>query len=271
MKTISNKRWILPALAVIAATATNAILPGMGALLLLPLLLIFWYLQRFPRREMGFVLGQPRDYGLGLLHPVLVISLMALVAWVAGATNIENTDWSQVGLDFAVMALTTMLGALVTEDGFFRGWLWASMKRAGWNEQGVALLTGIAFGVWHLPYALLDSGYTLAEVPLYIINASIIGIAWGLLRLISGSVVVPAVTHGIWNAAAYLLFNNGAEIGALGIQETSIFGPEAGVLALGLNLIYLVGLLLWYRRAEARRTATPGLHRNQAVQRQDVV
>ena len=272
METIINNRWILPALAFVAAVVTNTILPGSGALLLLPLLLIFWFIQRFSRREMGFVIGQPRHYGLGLLHPLLVISLMALVALMAGATNMENTDWSKVALDFAVMALLTILVTIVTEDGFFRGWLWAALQRAGLNEQGVALWTGVAFGVWHLPYAILDAGYDpFTELPLFIINASIIGFAWGLLRLISGSVIVPSVVHGIWNGAVYVLFNRGAEIGALGIQETAIFGPEAGLLGLALNVAYTIGLWLWYRRAEARRDAASDLHRTQGVQRQDAV
>lgn len=258
IETIRTKRWILPAFGIVAAIATNTIanagvLSGMGALLLLPLLVIFWYVERFSRSEMGFVPGRLRHYGLGLLHPVLVLSLMALVAWSTGATNIQNPDWSKVALAFAVAALTTTLGTIVTEDGFFRGWLWASLRRAGLTEPSVVLVTGIAFGVWHLPYALWGTGYApfSAEVPLLIINASVIGIAWGLLRLNSGSVVVAAVTHGIWNGAVYELFNNGTEIGALGIQNTSIFGPEAGVLALGLNLGYTLGLWLWYRRAES--------------------
>ena len=260
METIRNKRWILPAFGLFAALATNTIgnagvLSGMGALLLLPLLLLFWYLERFSRREMGFVPGRLRHYGLGLLHPLLVLSMLALVAWWSGATTIQNPDWSKVALDIAVAALTTMLATILTEDGFFRGWLWASLRRAGLTEQRVVLVTGIAFGIWHLPYALWGTGYAplSAEVPLLIISASIGGIAWGLLRLISGSLVVVAVTHGIWNAAGYELFNKGAELGALGIQNTSIFGPEAGVLGVILNLGYALGLWLWYRRAAAMR------------------
>ncbi len=255
-----NKQWILPALGVVAAIATNTlansgVLPGIGAVLLLPLLIICWYVERFSRREMGFVLGSLRHYGLGLLHPVLVLSLIALLAWSTGATNIQNPDWSKVALAFALAAVTTMLATIVTEDGFFRGWLWAALRRAGLTEARVVLVTGIAFGIWHLPYALLGTGYDplSAEVLLLVINASIIGVGWGLLRLIAGSVVVPAVTHGIWNAAVYGLFNNGAEIGALGIQNTAGFGPEAGVLAVVLNLVYTVGLWLWYRRAESVR------------------
>ena len=262
METIRNKRWILPAFGLFAALATNTlanagVLPesGVGALLLLPLLVLFWYVERFSRREMGFVPGGLRHYGLGLLHPLLVLSLLVLVAWWTGATNIQNPDWSKVALAFALAALVQIPAAIVTEDGFFRGWLWASLQRAGLNEPSVVLVTGIAFGIWHLPYALLGTGYDpfSAEVPLLLISASLGGIAWGLLRLISGSVVVVAVTHGIWNAAGYELFNNGAEIGALGIQNTSIFGPEVGVLGVVLNLGYALGLWLWYRRAAAMR------------------
>ena len=255
MDTIRNKRWILPAFAMLAATATNGVLPGMGALFLLPLLVIFWYFERFSRSEMGFVPGRLRHYGLGLLHPLLVLSLLALVAWSAGATNIQNPDWSKVALAFALAALVQIPAAIVTEDGFFRGWLWASLQRAGLTEQSVVLVTGIAFGIWHLPYALWGTGYDpfSAEVLLLIMSASIGGIAWGLLRSISGSVVVVAVTHGMWNSAGYVLFNNGAEIGALGIQDISIFGPESGVLGVVLNLVYAIGLWLWYRRAESMR------------------
>ncbi len=48
MDKLRNKAWILPALGIFAAIATNAIAnagdrPGVGALLLLPLLGIFWY------------------------------------------------------------------------------------------------------------------------------------------------------------------------------------------------------------------------------------
>lgn len=255
METIRKKRWILPAFGIFAATAANTILPGMGFLFLPPVLLICWYLERFSRKEMGFVVGRADYYGLGLLHPMLVLSLLALVAWAAGATNIQNPAWSTIALQFALAALLTMLMTLVGEDGFFRGWLWASLKHAGLNEQRVVLLTGIAFGIWHLPYGILGTGYDpfSAELPLYIINASLIGVAWGLLRLISGSVVVATVTHGIWNATAYVFFNNGAEIGVLGIQDIATYGPEAGGIGLALNLVYTIGLWLWYRRAESMR------------------
>lgn len=258
METIGNKALILAALGFLAAIATNTIanvggLPSVGAFLLFPVIGIFWYLTRYSRKELGLTLGPLRLYGLGLLHPILVLGLIALIAWLTGAVDIQNPNWSKVALSFAITAIVSVLVAIVTEEGFFRGWLWAALERAGLNRRGVVLLTGIAFGLWHLPFALLTSGYDplSAEIPLFITNASIIGIAWGLLRLGSGSIIVPAVTHGVWNSAVYVLFNFGAETGALGIHNTSVFGPEAGWLGLVLNLGYAAGLWLLYRRTES--------------------
>ena len=86
MEKIRHKVWFIPALGVLAAIATNTVanaggLPSVGALSLFPLLGIFWYVARYPRKEMGFVLGSLRYYGLGLLHPVLVLGLISLVAY----------------------------------------------------------------------------------------------------------------------------------------------------------------------------------------------
>ena len=258
METIRNRASILAALGLVAAIATNTIanaggLPSVGALLLFPVIGIFWYLTRYSRKEMGLALGPLHYYGLGLLHPVLVLGLISLAAWLTGAIDIQNPDWSKVALSFAITALVSILVAILTEEGFFRGWLWAALQHAELNRRSVVLFTGIAFGFWHLPFALLASGYDplSAEVPLFITNASIIGIAWGLLRLGSGSIIVPAVTHGVWNSAVYTLFNFGGETGALGIHNVSTFGPEAGWLGLVLNLGYAAGL--WYRRTDYMR------------------
>lgn len=277
METIRNRASILAALGLVAAIATNTIanaggLPSVGAFLLFPVIGIFWYLTRYSRKEMGLALGPLHYYGLGLLHPVLVLGLISLAAWLTGAIDIQNPDWSKVALSFAITALVSILVAILTEEGFFRGWLWAALQHAGLNRRTVVLFTGIAFGFWHLPFALLASGYDplSAEVPLFITNASIIGIAWGLLRLGSGSIIVPAVTHGVWNSAVYTLFNFGGETGALGIHNVSTFGPEAGWLGLVLNLGYTAGLWSWYRRTDSMRVV-PNTERSRPKVSGDVV
>jgi len=48
------------------------------------------------------------------------------------------------------------------------------------------------------------------------VNATLIGLSWGLMRLISGSIIVTSVSHGVWNGMAYVLFGFGEKTGALG-------------------------------------------------------
>ena len=82
---------------------------------------------------------------------------------------------------------------------------------------------------------------------------------WGLLRWISGSVVVTSVSHGLWNGGAYVLFGFGSNTGALGVKNTAIFGPEVGVLGLVLNLVFAVGLWFVVRGLAISRKEKPSL------------
>ncbi len=78
---------------------------------------------------------------------------------------------------------------------------------------------------------------------MYLINATLIGAVFGLLRMASGSVVVPSVCHAVWNGIDYPLYGFGGKVGALGIERTHIFGPEVGIMGIILNLAFLV--VLW--------------------------
>ena len=224
-------------------------LSAFSALPLLPLMGLFWYLERLSRTEIGFVSGRVRHYGLALFHPVLVLGLAALTASITGVINLESTDWRKAGLNLALVTLSTILVVTVTEEGFFRGWLWASLKRADQNKLRVLVWSSLAFAAWHLSAVLLETGFNppLAQVPIFLVNAAVLGAIWGMLRLISGSVVAASVSHGVWNGVAYVFFGFGDEVGALRIEETAIYGPEVGALGLALNLVFAV--VLWQRCA----------------------
>jgi hypothetical protein len=75
----------------------------------------------------------------------------------------------------------------------------------------------------------------------------------------SGSVVVPSVCHAVWNGIDYPLYGFGEKIGALGIEQTHIYGPEVGMLGLGLNLIFAAALWFWLAKS---RTDTSLSHKN---------
>jgi membrane protease YdiL (CAAX protease family) len=238
------------AIAIAATTAMDVTgLFAFSAFALLPLMFLFWYLDKLSCSEMGFRWGKPKHYGMALLYPLLVIGIVAAVATVADAVDLSKTNWSKALLNLLVVTVSTALLAIVTEEGFFRGWLWGSLRLRGVGESHVLIYTSIAFSAWHISAVTLDTDYKPAplQVPVFLINAAVIGMVWGMLRWMSGSIVVTSLSHGLWNGIAYVFFGFGAKTGALGIRNTAIFGPEIGVLGLITNAIFAVLLWQWWR------------------------
>jgi membrane protease YdiL (CAAX protease family) len=245
------RRPILGVLVAIAITTTMDAtgLSAFSALPLFPLMGILWYLDRLARPSMGFVWGRWSHYGLAGLYPVVVLGVVALVSAAAGAVDLSQTNWEKVRLNLALVAVSTILVAMITEEGFFRGWLWASLERAGQKPGWVLLWSSIAFSLWHLSAVALKTGFDLpaAQIPVFMVNAAVMGAVWGLLRRISGSVVVASLSHGLWNGGAYVFFGFGTRVGALGIKDTATFGPEVGVLGLAANVAFAIALWWWWR------------------------
>ena len=52
-----------------------------------------------------------------------------------------------------------------------------------------------------------EFGLPPAEWPVYLANVFLIGLVWGLMRLRSGSVIGPALSHAVWNALVYGLLS----------------------------------------------------------------
>jgi membrane protease YdiL (CAAX protease family) len=247
-----NQPLIYAVLGVVIAITISTTLDATGyfmfsALPLFPLAGLFWYLQKFSRREIGLVWGNLRAYGLALAYPILVLGLVAAIAVIRGAIDTSNADWNKAFLNMALMSSTGIILTLITEEGFFRGWLWAALRRVGQTDRQVLIWTTLAFTVWHVSAISLDTGFDVpaAQIPIYLINATLIGGVLGMLRMASGSVVVPSVCHAIWNGIDYPLYGFGEKTGALGIEQTQIYGPEVGLLGVVLNIVFAAGLWYW--------------------------
>ncbi|HLY01876.1 MAG TPA: CPBP family intramembrane glutamic endopeptidase [Candidatus Cybelea sp.] len=250
----TNQSWKWPVAGVLLAIAITSTMDATGtsafsSLPLFPLFALFWYLQRFFARDVGFAWGGVRAlryYGLAVLYPLVVMGAIAGVAALTGALNpaAAPRHTYSLWLNLLLVGGTTIPVALLTEEGFFRGWLWASLRRASRAKLAILILTSIAFALWHWSSVVLPTGFDppLAQVPVFMLNAAVLGAIWGMLRLLSGSLVVASVSHGVWNGMAYVLFGFGSHIGALGIANTAIYGPEIGVLGLSLNLAFAVAL-----------------------------
>ena len=244
-----------PAIAgVIAAIVITTAMDATGyfvfsALMLFPLGALLWTLQKFTKKEIGLSWGDLRSYGWAIAYPVVVLGLAAAIATVLGAIDTNSTDWNKTLMNIGLMSSAGVLLTMITEEGFFRGWLWASLKRAGQSDKAVLLWTTFAFIIWHVSAVTLDTGFDLParEIPIYLINGTILGLIWGIMRMVSGSILVPAVSHAIWNGIDYPLFGFGEKVGALGITETQIYGPEVGLLGIVLGLAFLA--LIWRQYA----------------------
>ncbi|HEY2554495.1 MAG TPA: CPBP family intramembrane glutamic endopeptidase [Candidatus Cybelea sp.] len=232
---------------VAAVAVTSAMdatgLSALSSLPLLPLLAIFWYLQRFSAKEIGFAWGRPqvlRSYGLAIAYPLVVMGAIAGIAALTGAFHPAGAPHSKHSVWFNLLLVggTTIPVALLTEEGFFRGWFWASLRRTGQGKAAIVILTSLAFAIWHWSSVTLPTGFNppISQVPVFLLNAALLGAAWGMMRLLSGSIVVASVSHGVWNGLAYVLFGFGTRVGALGVANTAMYGPEVGVLGLLLNL-----------------------------------
>ena len=256
-------RW--PAIGTLVAIAATAALDAVGldginALPLIPLFVLLWYLQRLSRAEIGLTWGRRRDYALALFYPALVLAVLGLIAWLSGAVNLAATDWAKTLLSLVVSTLVTILLTIVTEESFFRGWLWASLQRAGVTERGLLVWTSVAFAAWHLSTSLLPTAFRppIAQVPIYILGAAVAGFIWALMRQRSGSIVVTSVSHGVWNGLVYTLFGVGPTLGVLGIHNTAVFGPEVGLVGLALNLAFAAVLWVGYSRGRAIKAVENG-------------
>jgi len=230
-----------------------------SALPLFGLIVLFWVLQRFSKSEMGLKFGKPRHFLIAVAYPVIVMSLMTVLAFLGGAIDLSDANWNNTILNVTVGSTIGVLMVLITEEGFFRGWLWATLRRAGVAENQVLVWTTVAFMFWHISVVTLDTGFDLplAQIPVYLINCMLIGAIWAKMRLMSGSVIVASVSHAVWNGFAYSLFGFGTHVGELGIQQTNIFGPEVGWIGVLFNLCFALGLWQFHSKGNLKSIDSP--------------
>ena len=252
-----GNRWLWPALGSIAVLVISPFVTALTgkvnayALVLLPLVLLMWVVTRLSSRYLGIGLGNLSAYVLSLLYPIAVMVLTGIVGWLTGGIQANNILVSDVGRRVLYLFLIYLIGALLTEEVFFRGWLWGALEKRGFTLRARLVWTGGVFSLWHFAVTIIlpELQFSPFVVPIYLGNIFLIGLFFGLLRQKSGSILAPSVCHALWNALLYTLYGTGDMAGALDISSPRLFDPERGLLGLLLNLIAVI--LLW--RIAARR------------------
>lgn len=225
------------------------------ALVLLPLILFLFAATRLNRSEMGLRLGSAVSYLISLYYPIAVMGLATFIAFAAGyisLRSVANPDITntKIVLGILLLFLVSLIFGLLTEEGFFRGWLWGILEKRCSTFRLKLIWTSLLFSIWHFKVTSLCHSFIIpmTYVPIYLGNVLLIGMLLGLLRQISGSIIVPLVCHALWNTIQYTLFGSGDEYAFLGISSYWIFDPERGLLGLVLNLFAVIFVWRWYNK-----------------------
>ena len=237
-----NQEFRLALMASLVAIAMTTTLDATGygmfsAFILVPLIPLFAKLGKISRAELGYVAGDYKTYLPSGVVPLFLIAALSALAWSLGAMDPTRDEWSRVIFAVTVNSLIGILLVAITEEGFFRGVLWSLLERSGQSDRQVLWTTTAVFVVWHLSAIFLAEDYApaLFQVPIYLVNATLLGLIWGLLRQQTGSIWPPAIYHSVWNGVVYQLYGFGLDSGDLGIEPTWIYGPEIGLAGIVLS------------------------------------
>jgi len=174
---------------------------------------------------------------LTLLFPVFIGIMAYGIAWTTGLVQfaapdgVINTSLNSAFVKAIIMQMTvgTLIG-LITSTGEELGWRgYMTTRLVDAKVPFPLLISGIIWGVWHLPVLILgnyNSGPNLVlSIIFFMISVSSFGYILGRIRLSSGSVWPAVFLHAAWNAIiqdAFDAFSHG--------ENAIIWTGESGIL-----------------------------------------
>lgn len=234
--------------------------PARVSLAVMPIGAIAVLFQRYLHRErianLGFRFCSSNQAAAGMLFPLVIMLVIFLVDLGLGFLVVEPlsvvpdpTDPARVGVSLPALlgvvvlgALITSLGAGLTEELAFRGYLIRRMKPLG--PLKALFLSAVLFGVWHFPTSLLVLHRDWPTRFVYVLNISLVGFLFGHVFLRSGSLVPSSLFHGVWNALDYTFFGFGATRGIFLGTSRILFDPDEGIV----GTVVLLAAVIWVVR-----------------------
>ncbi|MGW0520436.1 CPBP family intramembrane glutamic endopeptidase [Crossiella sp. NPDC003009] len=166
-----------------------------------------------PRRPRWLLVGL-------LLIPLVNLGALGL-GWLTGGYQVDLADfsglralrapdtlgatgvpWELIGgmLGTGVLLFVLTLPLMWCEEWGWRGFLLPRLLPLGtWPA---LLSSGVIWAVWHLPIYLMPGGRELSGLLPFLVQAVLLGVLFGWLRLVSGSVWPCVLAHGTTNAIA---------------------------------------------------------------------
>ncbi|MFE4710143.1 type II CAAX prenyl endopeptidase Rce1 family protein [Paenibacillus sp. NPDC056722] len=154
-----------------------------------------------------------------LLFPVVIGLVGYGIAWITGLVQFDTPDTFIkappavifTGLLLVQMVLGTALGVIssVGEELGWRGYMLTRLIDARVPQP--ILISGLIWGVWHLPLILAGNYYSgpypVLSVILFMISITSMGYVIGRLRLTTGSLWAATFLHASWNAIIQEIFD----------------------------------------------------------------
>lgn len=149
--------------------------------------------------------------GLGQWDPTGIAMLEKIAGANPAAAEMARRMAEQFGPLLPVVALAQGLvaGVAITsiatfgEEFGWRGYLQMRLERYGVLQS--CLLTGLIWGIWHVPVVAQGHnypGYPVAGSLLFIVFCTLLSVILGWLRNASGSVLAPTIAHASLNSPA---------------------------------------------------------------------
>lgn len=211
-----------------------------------------------------------RWYLVALLIVPLVTLVILILGFIVGTTDLSGLAAQGLGT-FLGAAGVTFVGVMVKnifEEFAWRGYLTPRFDSLRLHPLTNATLTGFIWAGWHIPYYLyyLDRETLTAHTPLnlsvFILLSFLVlpfhALAYGELRLISGSVWPSWLLHNVANAISLTLVSGGFMVLPRSFAGV-LFSPGTEGIFSSL-LMGVVGVVLYrHRQKQSQTAAQPAL------------
>ena len=182
----------------------------------------------------------PFAYVLGIGIDFTFSRFYAYIAEIASIANIPYELALQLFMINAIIAPAINIFFAFGEEAGWRGFLLTRLEEE-FDRTTAIILSGLIWGVWHWPLILLfgyDYTYDTRFLGafLFLVFTVILGAFFSWLRFKTGSVLIPSLAHGTFNA--YIGF------GTFLFETERIMGFPAGLLSI-LCLSLFLGLILY--------------------------
>jgi membrane protease YdiL (CAAX protease family) len=194
---------------------------------------------------------------LGIVLQAGIFGIELAMGWLV----IGSVGWRSEGSPF--FGLVVMLGVFLAvawnEELVVRGYVLQNLE-GGLGTKLAVIVSSAAFGVLHI----FNSNSSAVAV----LGVSVAGLLLAVAYLVTRTLWLAIGLHLGWNYAEGPIFGfpvSGLDAGGLVTHRVvgpeavtgGAFGPEAGLLAVALQLIAIVMLVLWWRRRRSHTAGSP--------------